>query len=138
MTMKTNLNRREFIRASAAAAAGVGLAQQVFGGAPGEATCKTVAKLVAKADSVIHIWLPGGIAQTDTWDPKKFTPFRAGMKGNELLGTCESIPTAADGIRLGAGLDTIASVMDHGAILRSLTNEVKFGAIHLKVQYYLM
>lgn len=92
----------------------------------------------AKADSVIFIWLPGGIAQTDTWDPKKFTPFHAGMKGNELLGTCESIPTKADDIRLGAGLDTIASVMDRGAILRSLTNEVKFGAIHLKAQYYLM
>ena len=34
------------------------------------------------------------------------------MKGSEMLGTCESIPTAADGVRIGAGLDGIASVMD--------------------------
>ena len=87
---------------------------------------------------MIHIWLPGGIAQTDTWDPKKYTPFQAGMKGSELLGTCEPIPTSADGIFLGKGLENIASVMDHGTILRSLTNETKFGAIHLKAQYYMM
>jgi len=28
--------------------------------------------------------------------------------------------------------------MKHGTILRSLTNETKFGAIHLKAQYYMM
>jgi len=28
--------------------------------------------------------------------------------------------------------------MKHGTILRSLTNETKFGAIHLKAQYYAM
>src|SRR5262249_35866724 len=101
------------------------------------ATAKEVVKLVSRADAMIHIWLPGGIAQTDTWDPKKYTPFKTGMKGNELLGTCEPIPTSADGIFLGQGLETIASVMDKGTILRSLTNETKFGAIHLKAQYYM-
>jgi hypothetical protein len=34
-------------------------------------------------------------------------------------------------------LETIASVMDQGAVLRSLTNETKFGAVHLKAQYYM-
>ena len=87
---------------------------------------------------MIHIWLPGGVAQTDTWDPKKYTPFQAGMKGSELLGTCEPIPTSADGIFLGKGFENIASVMKHGTVLRSLTNETKFGAIHLKAQYYMM
>ena len=98
----------------------------------------TAAKLKATADSVILIWLPGGVAQTDTWDPKKFTPYVPGMKGGDILGTCPSIPTAADGIRLGAGLENIASVMDKGTILRSLTNQTKFGAVHLKAQYYMM
>ena len=27
----------------------------------------------AKADAVIMIWLPGGVAQTDTWDPQELT-----------------------------------------------------------------
>ncbi len=92
----------------------------------------------ARADSCIWIWLPGVVAQTDVWDPKQFTPYRQGMKGSEVLGTCESIPTAADGIRLGAGLDSIASVMDRGTILRTLANDIMFGAVHLRAQHYMM
>lgn len=84
------------------------------------------------------IWLPGGMAQTDLWDPKKYTPFRAGMKGSEMLGTCKAIPTSADGIFLGEGLENIASVMHHGSILRSLSYATRFGAVHLKAQYYMM
>src|SRR5437588_3065714 len=132
------ITRRQFLQTSVAAAAGAGLSHCAFADAPTEAVAKTIAKLVPKADAMIHIWLPGGIAQTDTSDPKKYTPFRPGMKGSELLGTCESIPTSADGIFLGKGLESMASVMNHATILRSLTNETKFGAIHLKAQYYMM
>ncbi len=130
------LNRRRFLKTGAMTAAGVGLSRFAWGAST--ETEKAVAKLVPKADAMIHIWLPGGIAQTDTWDPKKHTPFRAGMKGSELLGTCEAIPTSADGVFLGAGLENLAQVMNKGTILRSLTNETKFGAIHLKAQYYMM
>lgn len=133
MTMKHHFNRREFLKAGAAAAAGLGL-----GGLPSVASGAEAAKLPRKADSVIFIWLPGGICQTDTWDTKKYTPYRPGMKGNELLGTCESIPTSADGILLGKGLEHMASVMDQCTILRSLTNQTKFGAVHLRAQYYMM
>src|SRR5690349_3196830 len=135
--MRTRFTRRQFIRTSAATAAGLGLSPYAFAQATAEGSAKAVAKLVPKADAMIHIWLPGGIAQTDTWDPKKYTPFEKGMKGSELLGTCEPIPTSADGIFLGKGLENIASVMNKGMILRSLTNETKFGAIHLKAQYYM-
>jgi hypothetical protein len=135
--MNMKFTRRQFIQTSAAAAAGAGLARYSFADAPAEAVAKAAVKLVPKADAMIHLWLPGGIAQTDTWDPKKYTPFRPGMKGSELLGTCEAIPTSADGVFLGKGLENIASVMNKGTILRSLTNETKFGAIHLKAQYYM-
>jgi len=128
------MNRREFIQRSAGVAAGMSLT----GLLRGAESAAEKPKLVPRADSVIHIWLPGGVAQTDTWDPKKFTPYRAGMKGNELLGTCESIPTSADGIRLGKGMENIASVMNKGAIIRSLGSDTKFGAVHLKAQYYAM
>src|SRR6266446_6696641 len=135
--MNAKVSRRQFLRTSVAAAAGAGLSHYALADEAGEAVAKAASKLVPKADAMIHIWLPGGIAQTDTWDPKKFTPFSPGMKGSELLGTCEAIPTSADGIFLGKGLENIASVMDRGTILRSLTNETKFGAIHLKAQYYM-
>lgn len=94
--------------------------------------------LVPKADSVIFIWLPGGVSQMETWDPKPFTPYRQGMKGNELFSTCDSLPTSADGIRLGAGLPNLAQVMHQATVIRSIANEAKFGALHLKAQYYMM
>ena len=132
------LTRRRLLQMGLAAGAAGTL--NLLGGHGADATpAKTpAAKLKATADSVIVIWLPGGVAQTDTWDPKKFTPYVQGMKGGDILGTCPSITTAADGIRLGAGLENIASVMDKGTILRSLTNQTKFGAVHLKAQYYMM
>lgn len=130
------MNRREFLQSTLAAGAAAGLSSISFGQDPTAGVAPTTKP--ASADAMILIWLPGGIAQTDTWDPKKHTPYTPGMKGNQLLGTCPIIPTAADGISFGAGLEQIASVMDRGAVLRSLTNETKFGAIHLKAQYYAM
>ena len=129
------MNRREFLKSTLAATAVAGAA-----GLPGVAFGNESAPTTrpAKADAMILIWLPGGIAQTDTWDPKKHTPYTPGMKGSELLGTCPIIPTAADGISFGAGLENLASVMDKGTLLRSLTNETKFGDVHLKAQYYMM
>ncbi len=128
-----SLSRRDLLKAGLAA----GIALPAFARQPEERPSSgPVIPITPRADSIIFIWLPGGMAQTDMWDPKKFTPYAKGMKGSELLGTCESIPTAADGVRIGAGLETIASVMDQGCILRSLANDVMFGAIHLKAQYY--
>src|SRR5579872_2297370 len=98
------INRRNFIRTGAAAAAGLGLAPFARAIEPPDSTKSASSqKLVPKADAMIMIWLPGGMAQTDLWDPKKFTPYEKGMKGSELLGTCKAIPTSADGIFLTEG-----------------------------------
>jgi hypothetical protein len=138
------MNRREFLQTSLATGAGLGLSRLGYGAdipATGPATAPTTGPSTVtpgKADACIFIWLPGGIPQTDSWDPKQHTPFTAGMKGSQLLGTCPNVPTAADGIRFGNGLETIGSVMNKGAVIRSLTNETKFGAVHLKAQYYMM
>jgi hypothetical protein len=123
------MNRRTFLQTSALAAAGAGLAARARA---------DDAAIKPTADAMIMIWLPGGMAQTDLWDPKEYTPYRKGMKGSELLGTCKAIPTSADGIFLGEGLENIASVMHHGTILRSLSYDTRFGAVHLKAQYYMM
>lgn len=134
------LNRRTFVKSGLAAGAALAAAP-LLGGAGARREPEATAPgrhPTARADSVIVIWLPGGIAQTDTWDPKRFTPYRQGMRGNELLGTCAAIPTSADGIMLGEGLEGIASVMHEGTVLRSLANTTMFGAIHLKAQYYMM
>ncbi|HJT36051.1 MAG TPA: DUF1501 domain-containing protein, partial [Pirellulales bacterium] len=125
----TQLDRRDFLKASLAAA---------VAGSAGAATPKPSPGRRAAADAVIFVWLPGGVAQADTWDPKEFTPFTTRMKGSELLGTCPSIATSVDGLRIGAGLEQMASVMHHGTVLRSLASETKFGAVHLKAQYAML
>lgn len=125
----THLHRRDFLKASLAA---------TVAGSAGAAAPKASQRRRASADAVIFVWLPGGVAQADTWDPKEFTPFTTGMKGSELLGTCPSIATTVDGLRIGAGLEQMASVMHHGTVLRSLASETKFGAVHLKAQYAML
>jgi hypothetical protein len=125
------IDRRKFLQTSALAAAGLACS-------PSVRALTAPVPIAPTADAMIMIWLPGGMAQTDMWDPKKYTPYQKGMKGSELLGTCPSIPTSADGIFLGEGLENIASVMHHGTILRSLSYATKFGAVHLKAQYYMM
>lgn len=135
-----DVDRRTLLRAGLAAGAGLALSPAALHAALRQPTGepKVLEKIEPRADSMILIWLPGGIAQTDTWDPKKHTPFAAGMSGRELLGTCPLIPTKADGVSFGEGLEGLASVMDKGMVLRSLANDVMFGAIHLKAQYYAM
>jgi hypothetical protein len=127
------LNRREFLAKAGAATA-------LAAAGPRALAAQQAAREArrAKADAVIFIWLPGGIAQQDTFDPKPFTPFVAGMKGSDVLATCDSISTSVDGLKLGEGLENLASVMHHGTVLRSLTNATKFGAVHLKAQYYML
>ena len=76
-------NRRDFLKGIAATGMASALPASLGASGPQITT--------GAADALIVIWLPGGIAQTDTWDPKQYTPFGAGMKGSELLGTCPSI-----------------------------------------------
>lgn len=131
-----SLSRRDFLKTSALATGALTLGsgiQSAFAGTEGLAY-----PVNPTADAMILIWLPGGIAQADTWDPKRYTPFQKGMKGSEMLSTFKQIPTSADGIYLTEGLEHLAKVMDKGAILRTLTSDTKFGAIHLKAQHYLM
>src|SRR5205814_3049239 len=135
------MNRRQFLKTSiGTAVAFAGLPRIVVGETldrPSSAP-STKPKLIPKADAMVLIYLPGGIAQHDMWDCKKHTPFTAGMKGSELLGTCPVIDTSADTIKLGAGLENLAKQMHHATVLRSLSSDTKFGAIHLKAQYLLM
>jgi hypothetical protein len=136
---KMSLTRRDFLRSSIAAGAaiGTGALPRIVVGETATSKPTTKPALLPKADAMVVIYLPGGLAQRDVWDLKKHTPYVPNMKGSDLLATCPAIPTSADGIQIGAGLETLATQMHHATILRTLTNEVHFGAVHLKAQYYL-
>src|SRR5215212_9293391 len=66
----------------------------------------------ATADTVIVLWMAGGMAHTETFDPKRYTPFEKGISPNSVLSTFPSIDTAVDNIKFSEGLEKVASVMD--------------------------
>ncbi|HRP33803.1 MAG TPA: DUF1501 domain-containing protein, partial [Agriterribacter sp.] len=117
--MKANWNRRDFIKNSSAATLAA-----LAAGAPVAGLLSSCGKAKKKmvdtsADTVILLWLAGGMAHTETFDPKRYTPYEKGLEGNRVLSTFQSFPTALDGIRFSDGLQSIGSVMDKGTLIRS-------------------
>ncbi len=76
-------------------------------------------RIEAKADAVIVLWMGGGMAHLETFDPKRYTPFENGMKAVDVCSTFPSKPTVVDGIRFSEGLESIGRVMDRGTLIRS-------------------
>ena len=89
----------------------------------------------ATADTVIVLWMAGGMAHTETFDPKRYTPFAKGMAPNAFLSTFPSIDTAVDGIRFSAGLERLAKVMDRGTLIRTYTAGDLGFILHSRHQY---
>lgn len=98
-------------------------------------SCDT-ATLPSTADSVILLFMAGGMAHTETFDPKKFTPFRKGMESKEVLSTFPAIPTKLDGIQFSEGLENIASVIDKGTLIRSYVAADLGHILHTRHQYH--
>jgi uncharacterized protein (DUF1501 family) len=90
----------------------------------------------ASADAVIVLWMAGGMAQTETFDPKRYTPFAPGVQVEQVLSTFPAIPTNVDGIHFTQGLEHLAQVMDRGTLIRTF-NAADLGFIlHSRHQYH--
>ena len=76
MTIQEKTARRDFLKQLSAASAAA-LACKAPG-AWGETG--TIVHPEAKADSCILIWLAGGMAAPDTFDPMRYFPFEKGQK----------------------------------------------------------
>jgi hypothetical protein len=94
------------------------------------------AKSPATADAVIVLWMAGGMAQTETFDPKRYTPFERGVPISQVLSTFPTIDTAVDHIKFTEGLEHIGSVMDRGAVIRSFTAADLGFILHSRHQYH--
>jgi Protein of unknown function (DUF1501)/TAT (twin-arginine translocation) pathway signal sequence len=133
--MKATWNRRDFIKTSGAAtlaalAAGSPVASMLTG-------CGKRSILSSStADTVILLWMAGGMAHTETFDPKRYTPFEKGMEGNRVLSTFKSLPTALDGIHFSEGLQSIGQVMDRGTLIRSYVAADLGHILHSRHQYH--
>jgi hypothetical protein len=106
------MNRRDFLAASAALAAGpVAFADSA-----------RPAPLKGKAEHCIFLWLGGGMGQLDTFDPKalgknKGTPKAAGS-------LYPAIDTAVRGVRVCEHLPRTAVLMDRATAVRTVTHKV--------------
>jgi len=90
----------------------------------------------ATADAVIVLWMAGGMAQTETFDPKRYTPFEPGVPVEKVLSTFPSIPTAVDNIKFTKGLEQIGSVIDKGTVIRTFTAADLGFILHSRHQYH--
>jgi uncharacterized protein (DUF1501 family) len=88
------------------------------------------------ADACILIWLAGGMAAPDTFDPKRYRPFEKGLKVADMLSTFPAIDTAVDDIKICSGLENIASVMDRGTLIRSHVQPDLGSILHSRHQYH--
>ncbi len=98
--------------------------------------CRPQRRLPATADSVILLWMAGGMAHTETFDPKRFTPFEKGLESKRILSTFPSAPTAVDGLSFSEGLESIGQVMDRGTIIRSYRAADLGHILHSRHQYH--
>lgn len=88
------------------------------------------------ADTVILLWMAGGMAHTETFDPKAYTAFEKGLEAKRVLSTFPSVPTAIDGISFSEGLQSIGKVMDRGSIIRSYVAADMGFILHSRHQYH--
>src|SRR5437588_3216517 len=129
MPMKTN--RRDFMKTAGAAT----LSALAAGYPRALLAAETQEKINPTADTLIVLWLAGGMAHTETFDPKRYTPFERGMKSAEMFSTFPTIDTAVDNIKFAAGLEKIAGVMDRGTLIRSYTARDLGFILHTRHQY---
>src|SRR5688572_19287083 len=113
--MNTNWSRRDFLKTASAATLGALAAtpRQLL------AADADAPKISPTADTVIVLWMAGGMAHTETFDPKRYTPFEKGMDPSVVLSTFPSIDTVVDNIKISEGLENVAKVMDRATLIRS-------------------
>ncbi len=56
----------------------------------------------ATADTLILLWMAGGMAAPETFDPKRYQPFEVGLPVEKVMSTFPAIDTAVDNIKICA------------------------------------
>jgi hypothetical protein len=88
------------------------------------------------ADSCILLWMAGGMAAPETFDPKRYTPFEVGVPAGRILCTFPQIDTVVDNIKIAQGLEHIAQVMDRATLIRSHRVADLGNILHSRHQYH--
>jgi hypothetical protein len=128
--------RRDFLQTASAAtlsALAAGFPRAVFAQQPQAPQAEP--KIVPRADTFIVLWMAGGMAHTETFDPKRYTPFAPGLKPDQVLSTFPVIDTVVDHIKFSAGLENLARVIDRGTLIRTYKAGDLGFILHSRHQY---
>ncbi len=133
--MDVNKSRRDFLKKMSAAS--LSAAATTIPGFSFLSSCSPeVQKMASTADTVILLWMAGGMAHTETFDPKAYVPFEKGVESKRVLSTFPKKPTIVDDLYFSEGLESIGSVMDKGAIIRSYKSADLGHILHTRHQYH--
>jgi hypothetical protein len=128
----TSETRREFLRKISAAS----LAALAAGSPRAAFALDAAKKPAATADTVILLWMAGGMAHTETFDPKRYAPYAPGLAADSVLSTFDSHPTALDGVKFATGLEEIGKVIDRGTLIRSHVVADLGAILHSRHQFH--
>ena len=106
-------SRREFFYVGLLGGLGLTLPQFLRNQAFGDT--KTYTNHDAVAQGIIHIFLPGGLAHQESFDPKPFAP-------SEYRGPFGAIDTKIPGIQFGEFMKETAQIADKVTIIRSMSH----------------
>lgn len=70
----------------------------------------------AKADSVIFLWMGGGVTHIDSFDPKPHAP-------EQIRGTLGTISTSLPGVHFGEPMSQLARIADELCLIRSFSHD---------------
>src|SRR5262249_25267566 len=118
--------------AAAAAALAAGEPRPLFADDKGE----PVQHPKPTADACILLWMAGGMAAPETFDPKRYVPFEVGVPSEKIMSTFPAIDTAVDNIKMTQGLENIARVMDRVTVIRSHVLPDLGHILHSRHQYH--
>jgi hypothetical protein len=107
------LGRRTFLQVGTLG--GIGLTLGDFFKMQAGAAEAVAAKKGPKAEACIHIYLPGGMAHQESWDPKPFAPI-------EYRGDMTQIQTKIEGAVFNECLKNTASIADKITVARGMTH----------------
>ena len=107
-------SRREFLQVGAASGLGLTLGGLLRAQAA-RADTKSFQTFAGTAQSLIHIWLPGGWAQQETFDPKPLAPL-------EYRGDMGTVATSLPGVAFNEKLARTAKIADRITVVRSMTH----------------
>jgi len=141
MSVNGSTSRRDFLSLAASGAMAASTSASSLSSARADTTpaSRQISKLPAfraTADTVIVLWMAGGMAHTETFDPKRYVPFEPGMKADDVLCTFPSIKTAVDGIEITEGFEKVAGILDRGTLIRSHVLADLGVILHSRHQYH--